>query len=95
VDRPVAVSGATGRGELSSCRREEGGVKAVVRVLHSAGPASRFDVTVNLLDGEDAFAKATARTGLIQPGGSALVDVHVKVAGEVRGACELEDVTGV
>jgi hypothetical protein len=93
---PPHVSGATAVGELAGCVRETGGVKASIRVSHRTGPASRFDVTVGLVDQSDkVFARGEGKTDRIDPGGSTIVDVHIVLPDSARGSCELIGVTSL
>jgi hypothetical protein len=87
--RPGA-NGAVAVGSLTSCRRAEGGVAASTRVEHRSGPASRFRVTVGLVDDRgQVFAQEATVTDVIPVGGSLVAEVLVPVAGRVAGSCEL------
>jgi hypothetical protein len=93
---PRPASSATAVGELSSCRRSPAGVTAAVVVSHRSGPASAFRVTTELIDdGGGSLASGTADSPVIQPGGTATVDVEVAVDGEITGSCELASVIGI
>ncbi len=94
TSRPPAATGATAIGELQGCRRGEGGVVATVSVSHRSGPPSTFGVSAVLVDPSGAeFARGSARTEMIEPGGAGSVDVLVPVEGAVQGSCELLEVT--
>jgi cytoskeletal protein RodZ len=93
--RPAA-SGATGVGELRSCRRSDAGVAALVGLRHRSGPASRFEVTVALVDESGSpFAEGRAISALIPAGGTGEVEVEVPTAPGASGACEIVTVRGV
>lgn len=93
--RPAA-SGATGVGELRSCRRSEAGVAALVGLRHRSGPASRFEVTVALVDASGSpFAEGRAISALIPADGTGEVEVEVPTAPGASGACEIVTVRGV
>jgi hypothetical protein len=95
TSRPAA-SGATGVGELRSCRRSEAGVAALVGLRHRSGPASRFEVTVALVDASGApFAEGRAISELIPADGTGEVEVEVPTAPGATGACEVVTVRGV
>jgi hypothetical protein len=92
--RPPAATGATAIGELRACRRAEGSVIATVSVSHRSGPPSTFSVSATLVDPSGVeFARGTARSELIQPGGTGSVDVTIPTQGDVSGSCELLEVT--
>ncbi len=92
---PPLAAGASASGELSGCRRADGGVTATVTVTHRGGPASSFDVTAALVDGTGtSFAEGSQRSPLIQPGGVVDVDVLVPFEGRAEGSCERVAVTG-
>lgn len=92
---PPLAAGASAQGELQSCRRSEGGVTATVLVTHRGGPASSFDVTAALVDAAGAtYATGTVRSPLIEPDGSAEVEVPVAFDGRPEGSCELVSVVG-
>jgi hypothetical protein len=95
VVRPGA-NGAVAVGSLTSCRRAEGGVAASARIEHRSGPASRFRVTVGLVDGRgQVFAQEATITKVIPVGGSLVADVVVPIAGRATGSCELLGVISV
>lgn len=87
---PALVAPGTAQGALDSCRRAPGGVLATVTVTHASGGPGRFVARVGLVDGAgQVFATGEGRTGTLEPGASAPVEVLVAVAGDVSGACEL------
>ena len=93
--RPRAVaSNALAVGELVSCRRADGGVTGSVRVSQKSGPASRFKVTVGLIDaGGGVFAQGATSSAVLADGAVAVVDVKVPFRGAATGSCELLGVT--
>ncbi|CAN5910764.1 hypothetical protein BH23ACT2_BH23ACT2_26850 [soil metagenome] len=89
-----AAAPAIAEGSLTSCRRAEGGVLAVVTVAHRSGPPASVMVDVGLVDDTGrVFAEGTGETSVLVQGTSAPVDVLVSVDGPVRGGCELLTVT--
>lgn len=93
--RPAA-SGATGVGELRSCQRSDAGVAALVGLRHRSGPASRFEVTVALVDASGSpFAEGRAISALIPADGTGEVEVEVPTDPGATGACEIVTVRGV
>ncbi|WP_426573204.1 hypothetical protein [Aquihabitans sp. McL0605] len=91
---PRQATGAVGAGELTTCRRAEGGVLATVTVTNRSGPASTFHVSAALVDPDGVeFARAAADTALVPPGGTGTAKVLVPAQGVVQGSCELLDVT--
>lgn len=81
-------------GRLTSCRRSEGGVVAVVDVLHTNGGPGRFRVVIGLVDGSGpSVASAQGETGLLAGGDSATVTVEVPAHGDISGSCRIEEVT--
>jgi hypothetical protein len=92
--RPAAAS--TAIGTLEACARRGSVVEATVVVEHRSGPASGFEVTAALVDGDGpASATGQATTEVIQPGGSATVTVPIGSTGALAGACELVRVRSV
>jgi hypothetical protein len=91
---PPTASGASAAGELVSCRRSDTGVTAVVAVTHRGGPPSRFEASASLIDDAGAaFATGSATSDVIDPGGSAQVEVPIEFEGRPEGSCELAGVT--
>ena len=87
------VAPATATGSLAGCRRAAGGVQAAVTVTHRSGGPGRFLVRVGLVDSAGTlFARGEATTSVINPGGSASVDVLIRLDGAAQGSCELLEV---
>lgn len=85
-----SATGATATGVLTGCRRAEGGVSVSVDITHRSGPASMFTVSAALVDGQGVqFASGQADSEVVEPSGTATVDVLVPYVGEVSGSCEL------
>lgn len=85
----------TADGRLTSCRRSESGVVAVIDVRHRSGGPGRFTVDVALVDGVGTvFATGSARSRVIEPSTSSWVEVAVDADPAARGACELTGITG-
>ena len=88
----IVVPG-TATGSLAGCRRAAGGVEATVAVTHRSGGPGRFLVRVGLVDSAGTlFARGEANTSLIDAGGSASVDVLIRLDGAAQGSCELLEV---
>ena len=90
------VSGALAVGELDSCRRAPGGVLADVVLHQRTGSASRFQVTVGLIDAQNqVFSQGVKVSSLLARNASATVQVLVPANGSVTGSCQLLGVTAV
>lgn len=98
VTNPPSVAADPGvvTGRLVECRRTDGGVIAVVQLVHRSGGPGIADVEVGVVARSGrVVASGQVRSDPVEPGGSAAVEVPVQFSSSSASACELLGVNGL